>query len=239
VNPNPSKFNSDLIWDILTILALTAVLVVAAAVAVVFVNPYSGINPFPPPALPALGSLPSGPVGSSGQPTSPTVSPTGATAPVTPSADSGMLILSPTPPSSNPVSPTEPTQAPLGFDFVILDEPLGMPASEYDPARGCDWMGVAGQVYDIQGSPVKGLRVVVRAELDGNTVEMIAMSGTADLYGPSGYEIRLADRPIASSGKAAIQLIDQAGLPLSQVYLFDTSESCDENLILIDFQEIR
>lgn len=239
MNPNPPRQKSDLFWNLLTILVLLGALIVIVIAGVIFNNPDSAINPFRPPELPALASLPTDSVESTLTPASAAGVENAATAPFIPSVTPALIIQSPTPANPSPVPTLEAPPNPGVFDFVVLDEPLALPADEYDPARGCEWMGVAGQVFDLQGLPVRGLRVLVRAVLDGQSVEVIGMSGTAQIYGPSGYEIRLADRPISSNGQAAIQLIDQAGLPLSEAFVFDTSDSCEENLLLIDFQEIR
>jgi hypothetical protein len=239
VNPDTSNPKKDLLLNLLTVVILTCALVIAAVVAVIFINPASPLNPLRPPELPALASLPTSLPEASESPVGASEAPESAPETAAPSDTHGLVVITPTPPGPNSISPTESRPESASFDFVVLEAPLALPASEYDSSRGCDWMGVAGQVFDIQGAPVRGLRVAVRATLEGNRIEMIGMSGTAELYGPSGYEIRLADRPIASSGQAEIQLIDQAGLPLSEAFLFDTSDSCDENLILIDFQEIR
>lgn len=238
----PSDANhkkSEFLWNVFTILILLAILVVAAAVLVIFINPASGLNPFPPPTLPELASLPTASSGSSAAATATMATAPAATQPITASATAAVVVMTPTTSILPTAQPSEAPETPDLDEFVAIEEGLPLPASEYDPARGCDWMGVAGQVYDIQGLPIKGIRVLVRAVLDGSPIELIGMSGTALIYGESGYEVKLADWPVASSGQATIQLIDQAGLPLSGAYPFDTYDNCDENLILIDFQEIR
>ena len=57
-------------------------------------------------------------------------------------------------------------------------------------------------------------------------------------YGEGGYEIVLQDAPIASSDAIYIQLLDQANLPLTEKIYFDTYESCDSNLIKINFEQV-
>jgi len=237
VNPK-RKHKSDLIWNILSILALVGILVVTAIFLIIYINPQTELNPWrplTPPALAVFSTL--------AEPTeTPVIVPLlTEEVTLTPSAanTSEPVGISPTITAFPPELMTEEPQSEILFEFEVIGESLPLPASEYDPARGCDWMGVAGQVFDIQGTPVKGIRVSLRAELEDRSIDLVVISGTAPGYGESGYEFRLSDRPIASSGQAHIQLIDQAGLPLSDIFTFNTFDDCDANLILIDFYEIR
>ena len=65
------------------------------------------------------------------------------------------------------------------------------------------------------------------------------MTGTAPEYGKGGYEFVLADQPIASTNTLWIQLLDQADLPLSDKIYFSTYDTCEQNLILINFQQVK
>jgi len=97
-------------------------------------------------------------------------------------------------------------------------------------------------IIGIGTHPSIGLRkgvvvnVMVRGELAGTPVELYAISGTATNFGPGGYEIQLADHAIASSHSLYIQLLDPNGLPISPQIYFDTHDSCDENITLINFR---
>jgi hypothetical protein len=68
---------------------------------------------------------------------------------------------------------------------------------------------------------------------------MMTLSGVALTYGRSGYEFKLADAPIASKGVLWLQLLSQAGIPLSDKIYFDTYNDCNKNLIIIDFKQVR
>jgi hypothetical protein len=102
---------------------------------------------------------------------------------------------------------------------------------------GCNWMGVGGQVIDERGAPILGLVVHLTGTLDGRSVDMLTLTGSAAQfgYGPSGYEFALADEPIPSSNQMYVQLLDQSGAPLSDQILFTTFADCNRNLILISF----
>jgi hypothetical protein len=105
------------------------------------------------------------------------------------------------------------------------------------PEQGCNWMGVAGQVFDRDGQPASGIVVVVTGAIDGQPVDLVGVSGTVPAYGPGGYELQLSAKPLASSGALAITLYDLDGLPLTAPLLFDTKAACSQNLVLINFQE--
>ncbi len=128
-------------------------------------------------------------------------------------------------------------------EAVQVDEPQyvvqpGTPAQVTNflaPEAGCSYLGITGQVFDLSGKPVTGLIIEVTGELDGNDVLQIVLSGSATKLGPGGYEIKLADRAIASQQTLSIQVFDLAGLALSDQIFFDTSGECDANQILLNF----
>lgn len=107
------------------------------------------------------------------------------------------------------------------------------------PDAGCNWLGVAGQVFDKNGDAILNLVVWVRGMLNGEPFEAIALTGTAegDIYGPGGYEIVLHDTPIETKDVFSIQILDLDGNILSDQVYFETHQRCEENLIIINFSE--
>lgn len=103
------------------------------------------------------------------------------------------------------------------------------------PDAGCSYLGIAGQVFDINGQPVQGLIVEVSGQLEGNEVLQLVLTGSSTKLGPGGYEIRLAEHALASEGTLQIQVFDLAGLALSDAIAFNTSAECDANQILLNF----
>lgn len=95
------------------------------------------------------------------------------------------------------------------------------------PQAGCDWMGVAGQVFDANGIEVLGL-VIHSGDQTAITGEMLA-------YGPGGYEIQLSDSPKNTSAQYWVQVFNTEGQPLSDQVFFNTYEDCSQNLILVNF----
>jgi len=109
------------------------------------------------------------------------------------------------------------------------------------PEAGCNWMGVGGQVFSLEGEPVTGLIVEVSGILDGQEVLYLALTGGSPVLGPGGFEIKLADQPVASEGALTLQLFDLSGEPQTPRVNFDTyagEGSCERNLILINYTEV-
>lgn len=102
------------------------------------------------------------------------------------------------------------------------------------PSAGCKWMGVAGQVFDQDGTEVQGFTIVFgNSEDEENT--RASLTGMASAYGAGGYEIQIADAPLATSGYFWVQVVDQDGIARSEKIYFDTYEDCSQNLILLNF----
>jgi hypothetical protein len=118
--------------------------------------------------------------------------------------------------------------------------PVSLSSLQFYPERRCDWMGVAGQVHDLSRAPISGQQVRIGGFLDGKAVDMLTLTGLTSAYGTAGfYEFTLADKPIASNKSLWVQLLDQAGLAMSEKIFFETYDSCEKNLILINFIQVR
>jgi hypothetical protein len=122
-------------------------------------------------------------------------------------------------------------------DYVLqAGSPAWLPNFAH-PDLGCNFLGIAGQVFDKSRNPVKMLVVEAGGSLEGDQIFGLSLTGNAPAYGPAGYEIGLADHPAESTGSVWIQLFDLGGNALSGQIFFDTSADCDKNLILINFVE--
>lgn len=235
-------------WNALTITALLATLGIVVVLLVIFNDPAAGINPLPPPAKPnKVGQAALLDTPTSLPPTwAPTVEPTAFILSDTPAATevsailptTAVIILEATPSAGENPQPTAEEVEPAKYAFGLQAQPQAISASLYEPTRACAWMGVAGRVFDIKNRPVKGIRVAITGWLDGHTVNLLSLTGTALQYGPSGYEFSLAEAPDATIGQLKIQLMDQSDLPLSDVVVLDTYVECEKNLILVDFKQI-
>jgi hypothetical protein len=142
-------------------------------------------------------------------------------------------------PTATPASTWEASATPEPAPTFPYDLQLGSPKMLPDlraAERGCQWMGVAGQVFDAAGEPLEGLVVVVSGELQGEPINSLGLTGLAKDYGPGGYEIELASQPLASSGTLSVQLFNDRWEPLSPVYPLETGADCDSSLIVVNFQ---
>lgn len=234
-----SSRSSNLIWNLLTLLTLIGVLLVIALVAYIIRFPNSPLNPFPPEPLPEILVLPtSTPTLRSLPPTWTPTEPQPENTPE-PTATIEVPLVTVTAMEGEVEATPEPTTETGYYAFELKSEIVALNGKIFHPDWDCNWLGAAGQVEDLQGSPAKGIRVAVGGFLNGRQIDMNSLTGTALQYGPSGYEFKLADKPVASKGKLWVQLLDQAGLALSEKVYFDTFDACDQNLILINFRQVR
>lgn len=101
------------------------------------------------------------------------------------------------------------------------------------PEEACNWMGVAGQIFGENLEPKDGMIIVVEGAVNNSMVEVLGYSGLAQSYGPGGYELVLSQ--VNSPGIFWVQLFDVKGLPLSGIYSFQMSGTCEQNLAIINF----
>ncbi len=136
------------------------------------------------------------------------------------------------------ITTEEPTTEPspeVVIQFTIQDgSPFYMP-NFAQPSAGCNWMGVAGQVFDEQNHEIQELLVVIGNALDEGDGEWSAITGAALAYGPGGFEIQLSDAPIDTTQTFWIEIRTPNGTLISERFLFDTFSDCERNLILINF----
>ena len=107
------------------------------------------------------------------------------------------------------------------------------------PAKGCNWIGVAGQIFGADKKPKLNLVVVVKGVYGGKPIEVIGVSGTiaGDIYGPGGFELQIGNTPLATKGQLSVQVFNLEGNPLTKAVVFDTYSDCTRNLIIINFTQ--
>jgi hypothetical protein len=242
--PKRARSNSSaLVWNVLTALVLATTVCIGGVFLLVFINPHSALNPFPPPTLPTPMAFPTGSATSSVQ-LPPTWTPLPSQEPSeTPTLlPSSTLIPTFTPyglPSATP--DLRATLTPGGYAFIVTKGNQNAISSEtLRPGDNCKWMGVVGQVFDLRGAPVSGQFVYLGGTLAGGVIsEQPTITGLLLQYGRGYYEFKLADMPILSKGTLWLQIRDQAGLPMSDKYYFDTYDSCDKNMVVVNFQQVK
>lgn len=167
---------------------------------------------------------------------SPTATQTPSHTPVLP--DLPTLTPSPTltPDPNLPVS-TEGISAQQGFVVPpnATDSPYPFVAGEIqlDAAPSCEYLGIAGIVLGLSGEPLINFPI----EVGGEGFLEVRISGTAPNYGASGFEVNIGNRPVTT--EFSVRLLGQTGEALSDYILIETGNTCQTNLTIITFQQIR
>lgn len=249
--PTPSRPRLGAL-DLLSIAVLLLTLCLGGYFLLIFINPQSPLNPLPPPTqiqplsfpTPTLGLPPTWTPTYTLEPTATrTLAPTWTPMPTTPLA----TLPSPTPrvtvtrtAAGGATATFTPSPRPTGMPFTSTITPIA--STIIHPEAGCNWLGVGGEASDLNNSPVLYLIVRLGGTLGGRTIDPTVnttITGIAPAYGRAGFEFVLGDKPVASTGTLWIQLLDQAGLPLSEKVYFNTYDDCTRNLILIRFKKVR
>jgi hypothetical protein len=107
------------------------------------------------------------------------------------------------------------------------------------PDAGCNWLGIAGQIFDKQGNPVSNLVVNVGGALGSSQVSLLGMTGTSRIYGSSAYEVVLGSHAQDSNAGVWVQISNLSGKPVSERMYLRTYASCDKNLIILNYHEAK
>lgn len=241
------KRKNDSIWNFLTFLAVLGIVGAGIFSLAIFSNPQIFFNPFPPPTSPTtvmIVSSTSRPVHST--PTigfvkvSDTPSPTGTASPVPDTATPTPFTPTETLEGSDlSLTPMTTPDENADYKFAAQSDPEGIKASLFNPNHTCNWMGVGGQVFDLQGRPVANILVKLEGYLDRHKVDVTSLTGTAIQYGSAGYEFTITETPTATKHTLWVRLVDQSNAPLSPRIYFDTYQDCNKNLIVVNFKQVR
>lgn len=143
--------------------------------------------------------------------------------------------LTPTPtntPTSTPTPGPSPTATNTRSAYQFTRDPISPQyIMNFANAAGCNWMGIAGLVYDTQGNPVAGGQY--RVHVWGSGIDERPPVGDAPAYGPSGWEQFLFNAPTIRDYNVQLETI--SGSAVSEVYSVQSRASCNQNLILFDF----
>lgn len=250
---------SDRGWNRFAWFFLIGTAVLMVFFTLIFINPNGSLNPFPPIEIPPTVIIPTGTSTNTLAPTwtfSP--QPTRTHTPVqteiplpvllpsdmpdmlaTTAGENSVIAVSTADPTITPVLPTATVNS-GGYSFIVQPgSPAAVSSSIMRPDDGCSWMGVGGQVVDLQGAPIVGLRVQLYGSLHGKIKAITSLTGTVNRYGPAGYEITIADTPTASSHTLWLQLFNQSGGAISDKVYFNTYDDCEKNLTIIHFKQVK
>jgi len=127
--------------------------------------------------------------------------------------------------------------SPIVLPFKVQSDSPANIQNFAHPQEGCNWSGVAGQVFNETGNVVKRVVVLIQGRYGNKNIDSITLTGlkTAEKYGPGGYEIYLGDQPISTNGTLSIQLFDLDANPISNVIPLITYDDCSKNLLIINF----
>lgn len=115
------------------------------------------------------------------------------------------------------------------FPFVA-EEPV-LQANE-NP-QGCDWLSIAGVVTGLLGEPIINLPV----EVSGDGFQEVRFAGSSPLFGQSGWEINVGNAPREDT--FSVRLLGPAGEPLSDFVVVPTGDTCQENVTVVTFTQVR
>lgn len=231
--PAAKKKSKLELWDMLSILILLITLCAAAYFVAVFLSPNSAFNPFPPnpsdpfaPPTPTITPIQLEPTWTatfSSVTETPTLLPTFTLEP-------SPTFFSLVPPTKTP-TPTATPKAPFSATVTYIESAI------IHPEAACNWQGVGGTIVDANNADMLRMTVRLVGFYNGKSKNELTVSSIAPAYGKSGYEFFLGTVPISSKKELYIQILDQAGLPLSDNIYIDTSKECSKNLVLVRFKK--
>jgi len=149
------------------------------------------------------------------------------------------ITFEPIPTVTDTAIPTPTIEDESNYVFDIQAKPESISATLFKADSTCNWSGIAGQAFDLQGRPIPGITVQVTGPLYGKDIKYLSITGSASIYGPGGYEIFLTDKPQDTRNEYEIRLVDQTGRGLSPRFPFDTSSDCSKNLVIVNFKQIK
>jgi hypothetical protein len=138
-------------------------------------------------------------------------------------------------PSRTPtITPTGPTRTPtrtLSALPYTLQSNGPTYTQNFANSAGCNWQGIAGQVFDLAGRPVLGLLV----HMEGGGLNYDTITGSKPEYGTGGYELFIGNTPQTTTNTYRVQLRTSAGQPLSDTFVIPTFQDCTKALALVFF----
>jgi hypothetical protein len=136
------------------------------------------------------------------------------------------------PPTATPTGPTPTTTGTLSPFHYTLQPGNPTYLANFLNDQGCKWFGIVGRAFTSDGNP--RLNLTVHLEGGGLVVDALTGSGSPAL-GPGGYQIPIADHPIATTDVYHVTLRDNTGIPLSTVYSIPTFGECDKAMVMVNF----
>ncbi len=130
-----------------------------------------------------------------------------------------------------PTQPITPTQAPA---FTVLPPSPSLTSNFVNPGAGCNFMGIGGQVYDMNNQPLPGIQISVTSDTGFNQT---TISGSNTTMGQSGWLIQVDTK--VSPITYIVELKSPQGVSLSNKVRVSFPGTCEQNLALINFKQGR
>jgi hypothetical protein len=218
----------DVFYNLVSIFFLLATVVVCGLTVLLIQNPTLPFNPFPPATLaptPTLFDL--------------DVMAQSLSTIVPPAATSTEIPASPTP--LRRVTSTPAATATGGAALAMTGLPSEFPFMLQDDAvtytqhpEGCTGSWIIGQLFDMNGNPFPG---TIYISVRGENFEQLVFSGTAPQWGESAYEVELNSTPVEAEFE--LRLLAATGIPLSEPIIVRTLSSCEGNVAVANFIQVR
>lgn len=135
------------------------------------------------------------------------------------------------PPTPGPTASFTPLGLAAVYPFALAD--TGVLYIPNDNGRACNWSSIAGSVISMEGEPVNGFGV----QISGEGLDEKVFSGTAQTFGPGGFELFLNGVP--QQAEYSVQLLSPAGTPVSEKIPVSTRAECDQNVAVVNFIQKR
>jgi hypothetical protein len=136
------------------------------------------------------------------------------------------------PPTATATGPTPTATGTLSAFRYTLQPGIPTYLANFLNNQGCNWFGIVGRAFGSDGNAVINLTV----HLEGGDINVDALTGSGSAaLGPGGYQIPIADHPIATTDTYRIQLRDNTGTPLSDIYTIPTFGDCTKNMVMVNF----
>ena len=230
----PKKRSRLDLWDVLSIVTLLITVGIGVYFVWLFLFPTSRLNPFPPLDVFDPNVIPTETI--TPIVLEPTWTPTLEDVTETPTLlPTFTLEPSPTPfslvpPTKTPtITPTP--KAPFSATVTYIDSTI------IHPDSACNWQGIGGTIVDSNNADMLRMTIRLVGVYNRKAKNELTVSSIAPAYGKSGFEFFLGTVPISSTGELYIQILDQAGLPLSNNIYIDTFNDCSKNLVLVRFKK--
>lgn len=244
---------------------ITVTFLIASALAIIFFG-VQLIAPPPAPSADELAALPTARILPSPTETlTPTITPTLTPSPVPPTPTptetltatdtlTPTITLSPTITETPTPTPTDsitrtptptltitpspgpsPTNTPTLSPFLFGPDEVTFVANTFNSAA-CNFQGVGGQVFGLDGNPYN-VQLQVRVFNQDGSFDDTALTGSNSLYGATGYEIKTGDN--IGRLRYFVQLETRAGNPISDRLQIDFPSDCNGNIALVNFRQLR